>query len=117
MRDGEKALSILPGDLVTVTTSQGKYQAKRLVITAGPWASHLLAPLGLQLPLQVSPAALGKLNYQRSGGRGEAKMEMCQLAMDCSDERQVWSHTTEPGMGKNPSSKPASFLCAHRDFF
>ncbi|XP_066492443.1 peroxisomal sarcosine oxidase [Tiliqua scincoides] len=52
VRDGEKVLSILPGDLVTVTTSQGKYQAKRLVIAAGPWTSHLLVPLGLQLPLQ-----------------------------------------------------------------
>ncbi|XP_077167875.1 peroxisomal sarcosine oxidase [Paroedura picta] len=52
LRDGEKVLSILPGDAVTVTTNQGEYRAKSLVITAGPWTSHLLAPLGLQLPLQ-----------------------------------------------------------------
>ncbi|XP_058018992.1 peroxisomal sarcosine oxidase isoform X2 [Ahaetulla prasina] len=53
LRDGEKVLQILPGSVVTVTTSRGKYQAKRLVVTAGAWTNQLLAPLGLQLPLQV----------------------------------------------------------------
>ncbi|XP_061460748.1 peroxisomal sarcosine oxidase [Rhineura floridana] len=52
IRDGEKVLGILPGAMATVTTSQEEYQAKHLVVTAGAWASHLLAPLGLQLPLQ-----------------------------------------------------------------
>ncbi|XP_053131228.1 peroxisomal sarcosine oxidase isoform X1 [Hemicordylus capensis] len=52
VHDGEKVLNILPGALVTVSTSQGEYQAKRLVVTAGPWTNRLLAPLGLQLPLQ-----------------------------------------------------------------
>ncbi|XP_026502594.2 peroxisomal sarcosine oxidase-like, partial [Terrapene carolina triunguis] len=52
LRDGEKVTDIKPGVVVTVTTSGGVYQAKSLVITAGPWANKLLAPLGLQLPLQ-----------------------------------------------------------------
>ncbi|TFJ99504.1 mRNA cap guanine-N7 methyltransferase [Platysternon megacephalum] len=53
LRDGEKVTDIKPGVVVTVTTSGGVYQAKSLVITAGPWANKLLAPLGLQLPLQT----------------------------------------------------------------
>uniref|UniRef100_A0A8C8S3Z1 Peroxisomal sarcosine oxidase n=1 Tax=Pelusios castaneus TaxID=367368 RepID=A0A8C8S3Z1_9SAUR len=53
LRDGEKVTGITPGVVVTVTTSGGVYRAKTLVITAGPWANKLLAPLGLQLPLQT----------------------------------------------------------------
>ncbi|NXS54668.1 SOX oxidase, partial [Brachypteracias leptosomus] len=52
LRDGEKVLRIEPGAMVTVTTSGGVYRAPRLVITAGPWTSALVAPLGLHLPLQ-----------------------------------------------------------------
>jgi sarcosine oxidase len=36
---------------VTVETTQGRYRAERLVITAGPWSAELLRGLGL--PLQV----------------------------------------------------------------
>lgn len=53
IKDGEKAINIEPGDLITVTTDSGTYQAKNLVITAGPWAKTLLSHTGLQLPLQV----------------------------------------------------------------
>ncbi|CAM5164418.1 unnamed protein product [Eretmochelys imbricata] len=53
LRDSEQVTDIQPGVVVTVTTSGGAYQAKSLVITAGPWANKLLAPLGLPLPLQT----------------------------------------------------------------
>ncbi|MCI4385829.1 hypothetical protein PGIGA_G00055220 [Pangasianodon gigas] len=53
IKDGEKVINIKPGDLITVTTDSGTYQAKNLVITAGPWAKTLLSHTGLQLPLQV----------------------------------------------------------------
>lgn len=53
IKDGEKVINIEPGDLITVTTDSGTYQAKNLVITAGPWAKTLLSNTGLQLPLQV----------------------------------------------------------------
>ncbi|XP_053363458.1 peroxisomal sarcosine oxidase [Clarias gariepinus] len=53
IKDGEKVIHIEPGDLITVTTDAGKYQAKNLVITAGPWAKTLLSHTGLQLPLRV----------------------------------------------------------------
>ncbi len=37
---------------IVVETSQAKYQAERLVITTGPWASELLAELGIPLKVQ-----------------------------------------------------------------
>jgi sarcosine oxidase len=37
---------------VLVETGQGRYQAGRLVITTGPWASELLAGLGIPLKVQ-----------------------------------------------------------------
>nr|XP_056721396.1 peroxisomal sarcosine oxidase [Euleptes europaea] len=52
VQDGAKVLSILPGNPITITTNRGEYQAKRLAVTAGPWTSRLLSPLGLELPLQ-----------------------------------------------------------------
>ncbi|XP_054868065.1 peroxisomal sarcosine oxidase [Amphiprion ocellaris] len=53
IRDNEMVMDIKPGPIVTVSTSAGVYRAKRVVITAGPWANRLLAHTGLQLPLEV----------------------------------------------------------------
>ncbi|XP_036622963.1 peroxisomal sarcosine oxidase [Trichosurus vulpecula] len=53
IHDGEKVVEIKPGFPVTVTTTTRTYQAKSLVITAGPWTNKLLLPLGIQLPLQT----------------------------------------------------------------
>ncbi|XP_072495920.1 peroxisomal sarcosine oxidase [Notamacropus eugenii] len=53
IHDGEKVAEIKPGYPVTVTTTTRTYQAKSLVITAGPWTNQLLLPLGIQLPLQT----------------------------------------------------------------
>ncbi|XP_019366858.1 PREDICTED: peroxisomal sarcosine oxidase [Gavialis gangeticus] len=52
LRDSEKVVAIEPGPVVTVRTSAGVHRAGSLVIAAGPWTNKLLAPLGLQLPLQ-----------------------------------------------------------------
>ncbi|XP_046936841.1 peroxisomal sarcosine oxidase [Lynx rufus] len=51
--DGEKVMEIKPGFPVTVKSTAGSYQAKSLVITAGPWTNQLLRPLGIELPLQT----------------------------------------------------------------
>lgn len=56
MHDGEKVMEIKPGLLVVVKTSCRSYQAKSLIITAGPWTNQLLRPLGIELPLQVRGA-------------------------------------------------------------
>ncbi|XP_022074289.2 peroxisomal sarcosine oxidase isoform X2 [Acanthochromis polyacanthus] len=53
IRDNEMVTDIKPGPIVTVSTSAGVYRAKRVVITAGPWANRLLAHTGLQLPLEI----------------------------------------------------------------
>ncbi|XP_013421771.1 peroxisomal sarcosine oxidase isoform X1 [Lingula anatina] len=47
-----KVLKINPGRLVGIMTNKGNYQAKSVVITAGPWAAKLMEPLGLHLPLK-----------------------------------------------------------------
>ncbi|XP_008423411.1 peroxisomal sarcosine oxidase [Poecilia reticulata] len=53
IRDNEKVSEIKPGPVVKVTTSGGVYQARNVVITAGPWTNKLLAHTGFQLPLET----------------------------------------------------------------
>ncbi|XP_012872032.1 PREDICTED: peroxisomal sarcosine oxidase [Dipodomys ordii] len=53
MCDGEKVVEIRPGQPAVVKTTSKSYQAKSLIITAGPWTKDLLSPLGIELPLQV----------------------------------------------------------------
>ncbi|KAJ8280868.1 hypothetical protein GJAV_G00060190 [Gymnothorax javanicus] len=53
IRDNEKVIDIQPGTPVTVMTASGKYTAKSVVITAGPWANTLLSSTNLHLPLKV----------------------------------------------------------------
>ncbi|XP_056415025.1 peroxisomal sarcosine oxidase [Hyla sarda] len=53
IRDGEKVKHIKPGQVVTVTTTSGIFEAERLVITAGPWAQKVLSLLGLEVPLKT----------------------------------------------------------------
>ncbi|XP_012503758.1 PREDICTED: peroxisomal sarcosine oxidase [Propithecus coquereli] len=53
VRDGEKVMEIKPGLPVVVKTASRSYQAKSLIITAGPWTNWLLRPLGIELPLQT----------------------------------------------------------------
>ncbi|XP_041349375.1 peroxisomal sarcosine oxidase-like [Gigantopelta aegis] len=52
LHDGEPVESIQPGNIVTVKTSKGLYKTRNVAIAAGPWASKLLTPLGLSLPLK-----------------------------------------------------------------
>ncbi|XP_061246559.1 peroxisomal sarcosine oxidase [Bos javanicus] len=53
VHDGEKVVEIKPGLPVMVKTTSRSYQAKSLIITAGPWTNRLLRPLGAELPLQT----------------------------------------------------------------
>ncbi|KAK9412635.1 peroxisomal sarcosine oxidase [Crotalus adamanteus] len=81
LRDGEKVLQILPGSVVTVTTDRGKYRAKRLVVTAGAWTNQLLAPLGLQLPLQPLRVRVCYLRVKVPGPRGLPGLPPCFLGI------------------------------------
>ncbi|XP_018418927.1 PREDICTED: peroxisomal sarcosine oxidase [Nanorana parkeri] len=53
IQDAQKVKHIQPGQVVTVTTTSDIYEAKNIVITAGPWAQKVLSPLGLELPLKT----------------------------------------------------------------
>lgn len=53
VHDGEKVVEIKSGLPVMVKTTSRSYQAKSLIITAGPWTNRLLRPLGAELPLQT----------------------------------------------------------------
>lgn len=54
LKDEEKVLNIIPGRYVVVYTNKAVHRANSVVITPGAWASKLLKPLGLNIPLQVS---------------------------------------------------------------
>ncbi|XP_054857229.1 peroxisomal sarcosine oxidase [Eublepharis macularius] len=86
LRDAEKVLSILPGNVITVTTNRGEYQAKRLVVTAGAWTSHLLAPLGLRLPLQ--PLRIQVCYWRAKGPSAHSHLEKfpCFLGINLNQE-------------------------------
>ena len=51
-----KVTDIKPdGPIVTVVTEGGdSFQAKKVIVTAGPWTKDLMQITGLELPLKVS---------------------------------------------------------------
>ncbi|XP_075760651.1 peroxisomal sarcosine oxidase isoform X4 [Pelodiscus sinensis] len=98
LRDGHKVTDIKPGVVVTVTTSGGVYRAKSLVITAGPWTNQLLAPLGLQLPLQVLPSR-------------EGLADQCAAPRRCASTSAT-GRRRSPGRTVSPRTSPASWPCA-----
>ncbi|CAH3021008.1 unnamed protein product [Porites evermanni] len=51
LHDAEKVLDIQPGSVINIKTNKNSYRAKRVIITAGPWANNVLRPLGIQIPL------------------------------------------------------------------
>ncbi|KAK6192550.1 hypothetical protein SNE40_003999 [Patella caerulea] len=54
LRDGERVDDVIPGDIVTLTTTTGnKYRGRNVVLALGPFTNNLLAKTGLQLPLKV----------------------------------------------------------------
>uniref|UniRef100_A0A8C5WSD2 L-amino-acid oxidase n=1 Tax=Laticauda laticaudata TaxID=8630 RepID=A0A8C5WSD2_LATLA len=88
LRDGEKVLHILPGSVLTVTTSRGIYQTKRLVVTAGAWTNQLLAPLGLQLPLQPLRVRVCYLRAKVPGPWGLLGHPPCFLGIGLNQDDQ-----------------------------
>uniref|UniRef100_A0A8C3VU78 Pipecolic acid and sarcosine oxidase n=1 Tax=Catagonus wagneri TaxID=51154 RepID=A0A8C3VU78_9CETA len=79
VHDGEKVTEIKPGLLVVVKTTSSSYQARSLIITAGPWTNRLLHPLGVELPLQVRGA--GK---KAPGSYSVSQAFPCFLGLDFS---------------------------------
>jgi len=55
VRTGSEVRRILVecGRAVGVETDEGRFEAERIVLAAGPWTRRLLDPLGCELPLEV----------------------------------------------------------------
>ncbi|XP_074869777.1 peroxisomal sarcosine oxidase isoform X3 [Carettochelys insculpta] len=102
--DGQKVTDIKPGPVVTVMTSRGVYQARSVVITAGPWTNKLLAPLGLQLPLQTLRINVCYWQEQVPGTYGIPEHFPCLLAFHANQAPHLiyaLPSNEYPGLVKN----------------
>ena len=54
IRDGEEMTSLFPGKTISVTTRNGQYKTRSVVLTVGPWATKVLPLIGIHVPLQVN---------------------------------------------------------------
>ncbi|XP_048221553.1 peroxisomal sarcosine oxidase [Perognathus longimembris pacificus] len=82
MCDGEKVVEIRPGQPAVVKTTSKSYQAKSLIITAGPWTKNLLSPLGIELPLQVLRINVCYWREKVSGSYSVSQAFPCILGLD-----------------------------------
>ncbi|XP_047689124.1 peroxisomal sarcosine oxidase isoform X2 [Prionailurus viverrinus] len=82
--DGEKVMEIKPGFPVTVKSTARSYQAKSLVITAGPWTNQLLRPLGIELPLQTLRINVCYWREKVPGSYGVSQAFPCFLGLGLS---------------------------------
>ena len=53
IQDNLKVTEIIPGQIVTVNTSSGTYQTKKLIIAAGSWTRAICRNLRMHLPFKV----------------------------------------------------------------
>ena len=53
IKDYHKVTEIIPGDMVTVKTNKCSFEARKVIITAGPWGSAMVKRLGVDLPFKV----------------------------------------------------------------
>ncbi|XP_012581552.1 PREDICTED: peroxisomal sarcosine oxidase [Condylura cristata] len=82
--DGEKVMEINPGLPVRVKTTSRSYQAKSLIITAGPWTNRVLRPLGVELPLQTLRINVCYWQEKVPGSYGMSQAFPCFLSLDLS---------------------------------
>jgi sarcosine oxidase len=91
----ERAIALRPlGDGVLVFTDRRRIQADVAVVTAGPWANDLLAPIDLALPLQPG---LAQVSYFR-GARGDDTERPSLMERTRSAEEAMYGLIT-PGIG------------------
>ncbi|XP_037018736.2 peroxisomal sarcosine oxidase isoform X2 [Artibeus jamaicensis] len=82
--DGEKVMEIKPGLQIMVKTTSSTYQAKNLVITAGPWTNQVLSLLGIELPLQTLRINVCYWRERVPGSYGVSQAFPCFLDLDLS---------------------------------
>ncbi|KOY82942.1 N-methyl-L-tryptophan oxidase [Lysinibacillus macroides] len=51
LQTNDKVLAIQAGDIVHIQTANTAYQAKQLIVTAGAWATELLATMNITIPV------------------------------------------------------------------
>ncbi|PWA22002.1 hypothetical protein CCH79_00010228 [Gambusia affinis] len=88
IRDNEKVTEIEPGPVVKVTTSGGAYQARNVVITAGPWTNKLLAHTGIQLPLETIKINVCYWREKIPGTYSVKQRFPCFLLTECLESRE-----------------------------
>ncbi|XP_045745482.1 peroxisomal sarcosine oxidase isoform X1 [Mirounga angustirostris] len=84
VRDGEKVMEIRPERPITVRSTSRSYQAKSLIITAGPWTNQLLRPLGIELPLQTLRINVCYWREKVPGSYGVSQAFPCFLGLGLS---------------------------------
>ncbi|XP_045840491.1 peroxisomal sarcosine oxidase isoform X2 [Meles meles] len=84
VRDGEKVEEIKPGQPITVRSTSRSYQARSLIITAGPWTNRLLRPLGIELPLQTLRINVCYWREKVPGSYSVSQAFPCFLGLDLS---------------------------------
>ena len=54
IKDYHKVTEVIPGgSVVTVKTNKGDFQARKVVMTTGPWGPAMAKKLGIELPFKV----------------------------------------------------------------
>nr|XP_040125138.1 peroxisomal sarcosine oxidase isoform X3 [Ictidomys tridecemlineatus] len=106
VQDGEKVMEIRPGQPVTVKTTSGSYQAKSVIITAGPWTNQLLRHLGIELPLQTLRINVCYWREKVPGSYSVSKAFPCFLSLDLAPHHIYGLPAGEyPGLMKNTPDK------------
>ena len=54
IKDYHKVTEVIPGGgVVTVKTNKGNFEARKVVMTTGPWGPAMAKKLGIDLPFKV----------------------------------------------------------------
>ncbi|XP_041348160.1 peroxisomal sarcosine oxidase-like [Gigantopelta aegis] len=72
--DGCKVINIKPGLVVAIETPNAIFRGRKLVITAGPWASAVLKPLELDLPLKPVRISVCYWKERECGSHSSGKL-------------------------------------------
>ena len=55
IKDYHQVTEVIPGgSVVTVKTNKGDFEARKIVMTTGPWGPAMAKKLGIELPFKVS---------------------------------------------------------------
>ncbi|XP_036369386.1 peroxisomal sarcosine oxidase-like isoform X2 [Octopus sinensis] len=67
--DGNRVLSIIPGEIHQVNASKGTFQGRNVILCLGPWAKSSFQHLGIEFPLKVQRVTVGYFKQKPVAGR------------------------------------------------